>query len=154
MSTSSRTVETFIFSIQITTLLAIGINDYADVADVPFADRSAQQFAQIAERLLGAQKQNVIVLTNAEATLGRLRGRIRTMLNRLGPQDQLLFYFAGHGVPGKDGSSTYLLAQDGGSGSYEEPAHAQPPPPMLRGYKRNWSRSSLSAVELNRACSQ
>ena len=102
-------------------VLAIGINDYADVADVPFADRSAQQFAQIAERLLGAQKQNVIVLTNAEATSGRLRGRIRTMLNRLGPQDQLLFYYAGHGVPGKDGSSTYLLAQDGGSGSYEEP---------------------------------
>jgi hypothetical protein len=102
-------------------VLAIGINDYADVPDVPFADRSAQQFAQIAERLLGAQRPNVIVLTNAEATSGRLRGRLRTMLNRLGPQDQLLFYYAGHGVPGKDGSSAYLLAQDGGSGSYEEP---------------------------------
>jgi hypothetical protein len=102
-------------------VLAIGINDYADVPDVPFADRSAQQFAQIAERLLGAQKQNVIVLTNAEATSGRLRGRLRTLLNRLGPQDQLLFYYAGHGVPGKDGKTTYLLAQDGTSGSYEEP---------------------------------
>jgi hypothetical protein len=102
-------------------VLAIGINDYADVPDVPFADRSAQQFADIAQRLFGAQKQNVIVLTNAEATSGRLRGRIRTLLNRLGPQDQLLLYYAGHGVPGKDGSSAYLLAQDGGPGSYEEP---------------------------------
>jgi hypothetical protein len=102
-------------------VLAIGINDYAEVPDVPFADRSATQFAEIAQSLLGAQKQNVIVLTDADATSGRLRGRMRTLLNRLGPQDQLLFFYAGHGVPSKDGASTYLLAQDGGPGSYEEP---------------------------------
>lgn len=103
-------------------VLAIGINDYADVPDVPFADRSAEQFAKIVEKLLGVQKQNTIVLTNADATSGRLRGRLRTLLNRLGPQDQLLLYYAGHGVPGKDGKSAYLLAQDGGPGSYEEPS--------------------------------
>ena len=102
-------------------VLAVGIHDYADVPDVPFADRYANQFAEIVQALLGAQKQNVIVLTNSEATSGRLRGRIRTLLNRLGPQDQMLFYYAGHGVPSKDGTSTYLLAQDGGPGSYEEP---------------------------------
>jgi hypothetical protein len=103
-------------------VFAIGINDYADVPDVPFADRSAEQFAKIVEKLLGVQKQNTLVLTNADATSGRLRGRLRTLLNRLGPQDQLLLYYAGHGVPGKDGKSAYLLAQDGGPGSYEEPA--------------------------------
>lgn len=102
-------------------VLAVGINDYADVPDVPFADRSAKQFAEMTQALLGAQKENVIVLTDAEATSGRLRGRLRTLLNRLGPQDQLLFYYAGHGVPSKDGASTYLLSQDGGPGSYEEP---------------------------------
>jgi hypothetical protein len=102
-------------------VIAIGINDYADVPDVPFADRSAKQFAEITQILFGAQKQNVITLTDSEATSGRLRGRIRTLLNRLEPQDQLLFYYAGHGVPGRDGTSTYLLAQDGGPGSYEEP---------------------------------
>jgi WD40 repeat protein len=102
-------------------VLAVGINDYADVPNVPFADRSAKQFAEIAQVLMGAQKQNVIVLTEAEATSGRMRGRLRTLLNRLGPQDQLLFYYAGHGVPSRDGTSTYLLAQDGGPGSYEEP---------------------------------
>jgi hypothetical protein len=94
-------------------VLAVGINDYADVPDVPFADRSARQFAELTQVLMGAQKQNVIVLTDAEATSGRMRGRLRTLLNRLGPQDQLLFYYAGHGVPSRDGTSTYLLAQDG-----------------------------------------
>jgi hypothetical protein len=101
-------------------VLAIGINDYADVPDVPFADRSAQQFAEIAKKLLGAEPQNVIVLTDSQATLGRLLGRLNTLLNRLGPEDQLLFYYAGHGVPAKDGSGAFLLAQDGGSGSYEQ----------------------------------
>lgn len=102
-------------------VMAVGINDYADVPDVPFADRSAKQFAELTQALMGAQKQNVIVLTDSDATSGRLRGRLRTLLNRLGPQDQLLFYYAGHGVPSRDGTSTYLLAQDGGPGSYEEP---------------------------------
>jgi hypothetical protein len=101
-------------------VLAIGINDYADVPDVPFAERSAQQFAEIAKKLLGAEPQNVIVLTDSQATLGRLLGRLNTLLNRLGPEDQLLFYYAGHGVPAKDGSGAFLLAQDGGSGSYEQ----------------------------------
>jgi WD40 repeat protein len=101
-------------------VLAIGINDYADVPDVPFADRSAQQFAEIAKKLLGAEPQNVIVLADSQATLGRLLGRLNTLLNRLGPEDQLIFYYAGHGVPAKDGSGAFLLAQDGGSGSYEQ----------------------------------
>lgn len=102
-------------------VLAIGIHDYADVPDVPFADRSAQQFAELSQKLLGAQPQNVIVLTDSQATLGRLLSRLNTLLNRLGPQDQLLFFYAGHGVPGKDGAGAYLLAQDGGPGSYEQP---------------------------------
>jgi hypothetical protein len=102
-------------------VLVIGINDYADVPDVPFADRSAKQFAEISQKLLGAQPQNVIVLTNSQATLGRLLSRLNTLLNRLGPQDQFLLYYAGHGVPGKDGFGAYLLAQDGGPGSYEQP---------------------------------
>ena len=101
-------------------VLAIGINDYADVPDVPFAERSAQQFAEIAKKLLGAEPQNVIVLTDSQATLGRMLGRLNTLLNRLGPEDQLIFYYAGHGVPAKDGSGAFLLAQDGGSGSYEQ----------------------------------
>ena len=101
--------------------LAIGIDDYADVPDVPFADRSAKLFAEMARKTLGAQPENIITLTNQEATSGRLRGRLRTLLGRLTPEDRLLIYFAGHGVPAQDGKNVFLLAQDGGSGSFEEP---------------------------------
>jgi hypothetical protein len=102
-------------------VLAIGIDDYADVPDVPFADRSAKLFAEMARKTLGAQPENIITLTNQDATSGRLRGRLRTLLGRLTPEDRLLIYFAGHGVTAQDGKNMFLLAQDGGSGSFEEP---------------------------------
>ena len=102
-------------------VLAVGINNYADVPDVPFAERSAQLFAELAKKALGANEENVLLLTDADATSGRLRGRLRTLLSRLGENDRLIIYYAGHGVPAKDGKSAYLLAQDGGPGSFEEP---------------------------------
>lgn len=102
-------------------VLAVGINDYRDVPDVPFAERSAQLFAGLAKKALGASEENVLLLTDADATSGRLRARINTLLKRLEPKDSLLIYYAGHGVPAQDGKSAYLLAQDGGPGLYEEP---------------------------------
>ena len=101
-------------------VLSVGIGDYADVADVPFADRSATLFADLAKKTLGALPENIITLTNQEATSGRLRGRLSTLLGRLTKEDRLLIYFAGHGVPAQDGKNVFLLAQDGGPGSYEE----------------------------------
>lgn len=102
-------------------VLSVGINNYADVPDVPYAERSAQLFAELAKKTLGAKDENVLLLTDADATSGRLRGRLRTLLSRLDANDHLIIYYAGHGVPSKDGKSAYLLAQDGGPGSFEEP---------------------------------
>ena len=99
--------------------LVIGISDYAEAADVPYAARSAQTFAHVLRKALGAQAENVALLTNAEATSGRLRGRLRATLARLGRQDRLVVYYAGHGVP--DRADSYLLAQDAVPGSYMEP---------------------------------
>ena len=100
--------------------LIIGIDDYADVPDVPFARHSAKLFAEIARKKWGVLPENLILLTDMEATNGRLRARIKTLFNRLGPKDRLLVYYAGHGVPSQDGKTAYLLAQDGGPGGYEE----------------------------------
>ena len=99
--------------------LVIGISDYAEAADVPYAARSAQTFARVLRKALGAQAENIALLTNAEATSGRLRGRLRATLARLGPHDRLVMYYAGHGVP--DRADSYLLAQDAVPGSYMEP---------------------------------
>jgi len=102
-------------------VLAIGIGDYADVADVPYADRSAEIFGELARKTLGASEENIIILTNHKATSGSMRARLRQLLGRLTSKDRLIIYFAGHGVPARDGTESYLLAHDGGPGLYEEP---------------------------------
>ena len=73
-------------------VLAIGITDYRQTADVPFADRSATLFAQWAQKALGASKANTYLLTNADATSGSFRGRLNTLLARLRPKHRLLVY--------------------------------------------------------------
>jgi len=101
-------------------LLAVGIEDYADVADVPFASRSASRFVEVAKRVFGVPEQNALLLTNGEATGTRIKGRLNSLLNRLGPQDALLIYYAGHGVPDPEGKYAYLLPQDAAPGSFED----------------------------------
>lgn len=101
-------------------VVSIGIETYSDVADVPFAKATAEVFATLFLKL-GVQNENILLLTNSDATSGRLRGRLKTFLNRLEKSDTLYIYFAGHGLPSKDGRSSYLLAQDGGPGGFEEP---------------------------------
>ena len=101
-------------------LLAVGIGDYDEVPDVPFADRSADLFAKTFGKLLGVPRGNTIVLRNGKATGSRILSRLQRILNRLGPDDQLYFYYAGHGAPGLDGKSTYLLPADGDIGGFED----------------------------------
>ncbi|MDP2787072.1 MAG: caspase family protein [Pseudomonadota bacterium] len=101
-------------------LLVIGIEQYADLPGVPYARRSAELFEKTAQRALGVPERNVHRLFDAEATTGRLKGRINTLLARLKKEDRLIVYFAGHGVPSRDKGAAYLLPQDGGPGNYEE----------------------------------
>jgi hypothetical protein len=101
-------------------LLVVGIEQYADLPGVPYARRSAEMFEKTAQRALGVPERNVHRLFDAEATTGRLKGRINTLLARLKKEDRLIVYFAGHGVPSRDQGAAYLLPQDGGPGNYEE----------------------------------
>ena len=101
--------------------VVVGITDYAAAADVPYAARSARTFAQVLRKALGVREENLTLLTNAKATSGQLRGRLRATLERLEPQDRLILYYAGHGVPDRADRHRYLLAQDAVPGSYMEP---------------------------------
>ena len=101
-------------------LLAVGIGDYDEVPDVPFANRSAELFRRAAVRLLGVPEENAEVLIDRQATGTRISGRLSRLLGFLGPNDTLYFYYAGHGVPSKNGQSSYLLPVDGGMGSYQD----------------------------------
>ena len=91
--------------------LVIGINKYKQNTSVDYADLSALAFQDLATKTLGVPKENVITLLNDEATSGQLKAKIELIKELADTNGNLYIYFAGHGVPGKDGN-TYILPND------------------------------------------
>jgi hypothetical protein len=101
-------------------MLAVGIADYRSLPAVPFADAATRAMAEAGKRLLGVPEANMTVLTNDRATQGAFKGALRRTLARLGPDDTLYLYYAGHGAPSRDGQSAYLMPQDADDATFEE----------------------------------
>jgi|GEM_PF-6352955 len=101
-------------------MLAIGISDYRNIPVVPFASDAAQAVKLAGTRLLGIPEANATLLTDDKATQGAFKGWLKRMQTRIGPQDTLYFYYAGHGAPSRDGKSAYLMPQDADEASFEE----------------------------------
>jgi formylglycine-generating enzyme required for sulfatase activity len=81
-------------------LLAIGVDDYAHQAKL----RNAVHDVEAVVRLLAERfhfepegGQQTIVLRNAEASNVRILTELRGLQQRIGPDDNLVIYFAGHG---------------------------------------------------------
>jgi len=91
--------------------LIIGINKYKQNTPVEYADLSALAFEELATKTLGLPKENVITLLNDDATSGQLKAKIELVKELSDKNGNIYVYFAGHGVPGKDGN-TYMLPSD------------------------------------------
>ncbi len=91
--------------------LIIGINEYKLNTPVEYADLSALAFEELANKSLGIPKENIITLLNDEATSGQVKAKIELIKELSDNNGNIYVYFAGHGVPGKDGN-TYLLPND------------------------------------------
>lgn len=78
--------------------------------------RSARADAEAVGRLLVEEHgYDLFLLVDADATRGRLLHLLNEQLpQRVGPNDRVLFYFAGHGVAldGESGPEGYLVPQD------------------------------------------
>jgi hypothetical protein len=92
--------------------MVTGIAEYAELPAVGFADRSAQSFADLVQRQYGIAPANLVLLTNQDATGVRWMSRLQAMARRAGPEDKLVFYYAGHGAPTPSGKTTILVPQD------------------------------------------
>ena len=93
---------------------------HADVPPVDYAHRDAQAFGRYVVDVLGFDPANVIhledatrsemqkVLGSAEASMNDIQAR----LNILAPEEgsDVVVYYSGHGVPGKDGGAALLPA--------------------------------------------
>lgn len=102
-------------------LFAVGIRNYSSAPDVPFSKRSTKLFKKVAHKKLGIVKdsEHMMVLTGEKATGTRLQGYLSTFLNRLDSNDKLYFYYAGHGVPGRNKNAAYVLPRDAVKGAYQ-----------------------------------
>ena len=103
ISSSNKNMDSF--------ALVIGINQYKQNTSVEYADLSALAFEELAIKTLGIPKENVITLLNDDATSGQLKAKIELIKELADSNGSLYIYFAGHGVPGKDGN-TYILPND------------------------------------------
>lgn len=99
-------------------LLAIGIESYKSAAAVPFAENSLKIMSQLIAKQYGVPKKNQIVLSGNAATGQAIQGHLRNLTARMGEEDTLFFYYAGHGLAGKDGREVYMVPCDVVRGAY------------------------------------
>ena len=91
--------------------LVIGINKYKQNPNVKYANYSALAFTELAKKTFGIPKENIITLIDEDATSGQIKAKIEFIKEIADKNGKIYLYFAGHGVPAKDGN-TYLLPSD------------------------------------------
>lgn len=108
----------------------IGNEDYsageAGVVNVEFAANDAAVFAKYCEQTLGIPQTNIHCYQNV--TLGKLRRIVRILketanANKDRTNSQIIFYYAGHGVPDEATRDAYLLPTDV-DGKYTEDCYS------------------------------
>ena len=80
------------------------------------AESDAREFYDLILKYYGYRKDEVVLLTGKEATKEAIEGYLQNGflcdLNRVGPDDSVLFYFSGHGHLRREQSVGYLIPFD------------------------------------------
>lgn len=91
----------------------IGNENYKSVAKVPFAANDAEVFAKYCVRTLGISENNIVKYK--DASYGMMLSAINYMKDVSANFDgdiNIIFYYAGHGIPNEADKSAYLLPVD------------------------------------------
>lgn len=97
--------------------MIIGNEDYSGnlnaEINVNYARRDAEVFRNYALNTLGVEQRNLYFFTDATSgTLNREIDRIAALMKRMGPDTELIFYYAGHGLPDENTKTPYLIPVD------------------------------------------
>ncbi len=104
--------------------VVVGISDYQDpgIPDLRFADKDAEAFANFLRSKAGGSVHgdNLQLLTNAQATAGRIAEALDAIIEKAKKDDLVIIYFSGHGdVEGKKLTQPgFLLCWDAPSRVY------------------------------------
>jgi len=97
------------------TFAVIIVNEnYQDVSRVEFAISDGVTFKEYCTKTLGIPAQNISFKANA--TLNNMRAElnwIKQVAAKHSGEANIIFYYAGHGIPDEDSKSSYLLPVDG-----------------------------------------
>jgi len=94
----------------------IGVSDYANMSlSLQYADDDARALYHLIQTPSagGFSEENILLLTNEEATTANVTRALRSFLKRPAREDIVFIYFAGHGAPDPDRpDNLYLLTHD------------------------------------------
>lgn len=91
----------------------IGNEKYGKVAQVPYANNDAKIFAEYCKKTLGLPAQNVKVYENASyGTMIGAVSNIQKIAKAYKGDINVIFYYAGHGIPDEATGDGYLLPVD------------------------------------------
>jgi uncharacterized caspase-like protein len=97
--------------------LIIGNEDYSQSinaqVNVPYAIRDAQVFKEYAQNVMGVEANNIFFFNNTTAGVMRREvDRVAKLVSKMGPEAELVFYYAGHGFPDEKTKIPYLIPVD------------------------------------------
>lgn len=119
----------------------IANENYERVASVQSAINDGETFAQYCSRTLGIPENNIRIYKDATYAhmLGAMRD-LKSTVKAFGPTAEVIFYYAGHGMPDEQTKDAFLLPRDGDA-MLSETCY-----PLSRLY------SELGSMEANSVC--
>lgn len=78
-------------------LVAVERYQQANIPGVPFAVADAEAMREMLKQQMGVRSENIKFWTNEQATRSTFEHDLKYELGTLGPEDQFIFFYAGHG---------------------------------------------------------
>ena len=130
-----------------TFVIAIGNENYSLVPKVAFANNDMNIFAQYCQKTLGIPMQNI--RKYKDATFGSMLSAlndIKEIADAYNGDMNIIFYYAGHGIPNEKDQTAYLLPTDADGKSTEVCF------PLARLYKELGELNAKSVIVFMDAC--
>ncbi len=93
--------------------LIIANENYSMVSGVPYALNDGQTFAEYCEKTLGLPEKNVLLYKDASfGIMLNAMDKVKKLAAARGGDMELIFYYAGHGIPDESSKDAFLLPID------------------------------------------
>lgn len=94
-------------------LVVIGIEEYEYSDNIKYSKKSAELFTKTIQKVFGVPNENTLSLIDNDATMGKIKIKLKKLLRRVQSGDSIYFYYNGHGIPVvSEENEPYILPND------------------------------------------